>query len=77
MDLSEKNSENYLSAHGVKPTANRILVWKELVAQQRPVSLTELEERLETLDKSSVFRALTLFLEHHLVHAFEDGEGVV
>lgn len=77
MDFSERNSGDYLSEHGVKPTSNRILVWKALGAQQRPVSLSELEEILETLDKSSIFRALTLFLEHHLVHAFEDGEGVI
>jgi len=35
-----------------------------------------LENRIETIDKSNVFRALTLFREHHLVHAIEGtGDG--
>ncbi len=29
------------------------------------------------MDKSSIFRVLTLFLEHDVVHAFEDGRGVL
>lgn len=77
MKLSGENIEKELASRGVKPTSNRILVWRVLSAQKQSVSLSELEDMLETLDKSSIFRALTLFLEHHLVHAFEDGEGVV
>ena len=28
-----------------------------------------------SVDKSGIFRALTLFREHHLVHTIEDGNG--
>ena len=39
--------------------------------------VTELEDMLETIDKSNVFRTLQLFREAHLVHALEDtGDGV-
>ncbi len=63
--------------HGVKTTANRLLVARALADSRRPLSLAELEERLLTLDRSSIFRALTLFREHHLVHVIEGGrEGV-
>lgn len=69
--------EKLLEQHGVKPTANRILVARELSSAGRPLSLMELESRLETLDKSSIFRALTVFKDAHLVHALEDsGNGV-
>jgi len=70
--------ENLLKEHGVKPTANRLLVAKELHEAGRPLSLMELEERLETVDKSSISRTLTLFKETHLVHVLEDagGDGV-
>ena len=62
-----------LELKGVKPTANRILVLKALKEQACPVSLTDLEDILATMDKSSIFRVLTLFLEHDIVHSFEDG----
>jgi len=63
--------------HGVKPTANRLLVAKELETSMRPLSLPELEKRLYTMDKSSIFRALNVFREHHMVHVIEDGgDGV-
>lgn len=37
----------------------------------------ELDLMLGTLDKSSIFRVLTLLFEHGLVHAVEDGRGIV
>ena len=71
-DLAES-----LELKGVKPTANRILVLKALKEQACPVSLTDLEDILATMDKSSIFRVLTLFLEHDIVHSFEDGRGIL
>lgn len=66
-----------LEAKGIKPTANRILVLKTLTDEATPLSLGNMERILVTMDKSSIFRALTLFLEHDVVHAFEDGRGVL
>ena len=54
-----------LDDHGIRPTANRILVAEALDRAGRPMSLMELEDRLLTLDKSSISRCLTLFKEHH------------
>lgn len=69
--------EELFEHHGIKPTANRQLVARALADSRRPLSLAELEERLVTLDRSSIFRALTLFREQHLVHVIEGGsEGV-
>lgn len=65
-----------LKLKGVKPTANRILVLKALKESSRPVSLADLEDMLETMDKSSIFRVLTLFLDCDIVHTFEDGRGI-
>ncbi len=66
-----------LESKRVKPTANRIIVLRHLDACGRPASLSDLCAKLVTLDKSSVFRVLTLFLQREVVHAFEDGRGVV
>lgn len=66
-----------LEHKGIKPTANRILVLKALAREHRPMTLTTMEEAMPSMDKSSIFRTLTLFLEHDVVHAFEDGRGML
>ncbi|MBQ1912008.1 MAG: transcriptional repressor [Bacteroidales bacterium] len=69
--------EQLLQEHGVKPTANRLLIANALQEAPGPMTMMELEAELETIDKSNVFRALTAFREAHLVHVLEDtGEGI-
>ena len=48
-----------LEAHGVRATSNRILVMRALLDSDRPLCLADLEERLQTLEKSSVSRVLS------------------
>ncbi len=66
-----------LGRKGVKPTANRIIVYRTLHDIHQPMSLKALESRLLSMDKSSIFRVLSLFLEHDVVHSFEDGRGLI
>lgn len=73
--MDESTCVKLLQQHGIKPTSNRILVVKALAVEDNPSSLTELEEKLVSVDKSGIFRALVLFRDHHLVHTIEDGEG--
>lgn len=63
--------EELLKSHGIRPTSNRILVLKALMDAEGPLTMTELEDKLGTVDKSNVFRALVLFREQHLVHTIE------
>ena len=65
----------WMKRHGVKPTANRIVLARSLAAAGRPMSMSELEAALETIDKSNVFRTLQVFREAHLVHVLEDTGG--
>ena len=75
--MNSEECEALLLAHDIKPTANRVVVAKTLAAAERPMSLSELEYKILSIDKSGIFRALTLFREHHLVHVIEDGgDGV-
>ena len=75
--MNEAKCTELLEEHGIKPTANRIVVLKELVKALHPITLSELEYKILSIDKSNIFRALTLFKEHHLVHVIEGGsEGV-
>ena len=66
--MTTSECETLLASHDIKPTANRIVVAKTLAAAERPMSLSELEYKILSIDKSGVFRVLTLFREHHLVH---------
>ncbi len=75
--MTSQDMINRLESKGIRPTANRILVMKTLMGEQNPQSLSNLERKMVSMDKSSIFRTLTLFLEHDVVHAFEDGRGVL
>ena len=75
--MENKEIIKKLEQKGIKATANRILVYKTMVSKAIPLSLGNLEELMVSMDKSSIFRTLTLFLEHDAVHAFEDGRGVL
>ena len=75
--MEEKHLLELMEHHGVKPTANRIVIARALAAAGRPMSMTELETVVETIDKSNIFRTLQAFREAHLVHVLDDsGDGV-
>lgn len=75
--MDEKRCTEILQERGIRPTSNRILVVKALAAADRPMSLSELEYKILTVDKSGIFRALSLFREQRLVHVIEDGSDGV
>ena len=75
--MNSQDMISRLESKGIRPTANRILVMKTLMGAQNPQRLSNLERKTGSMDKSSIFRTLTLFLEHDVVHAFEDGRGVL
>lgn len=65
----------HLLEHGVKPTSVRMLVWKEVSNQHETFTLNDAERWMPYMDRSSIFRALRLFTEHHLLHEIDDGTG--
>ncbi len=67
--------EQHLKDRGVNPTAMRLLVFRELEKALHPLSLRELEERMITAERSTIFRTLNLLVKHRLVHAIQDGSG--
>ena len=75
--MNSEEITSRLERKGVKPTANRILVYKTLAGLDHPASLADIESLQLSMDKSSIFRVLTLFLEHDVVHSFEDGRGIL
>ena len=65
-----------MQEHGLKATANRILILNALRQAGRPLSLTEIETALESVDKSIISRNLAIFREHHLLHTLSDEDSV-
>lgn len=65
--------DKLLTDRGVKPTANRISVVRELMSATHPVSLADLELSLDPMDKASIFRVLDLLAEKEILHVIEDG----
>jgi len=64
-----------LEHRGIKPTAMRLLILKEMFRGDEMVSLPQLEKLLPTVDKSTISRTLSVFLMHRLIHAVDDGSG--
>ena len=71
--MAEQDIIDLMMHHGVRPTANRIMIANTFVKAGRPLSMMEIESELESVDKSVISRALTLFREQHLVHVLPDG----
>ena len=75
--MNEERIEEILLAHNIRPTANRIIIAKALANGDNLMSMKVLEQKILTIDKSNIFRTLTLFKKHHLVHQVEEGNGMV
>lgn len=72
MDIS---LENKMKSHGVRPTAVRNLILSILDNSTHPISALDIETSLDTVDRSSITRALALFTEKGLLHVIDDGSG--
>lgn len=72
-----KELEEILKKAGITPTPVRILVYRFLSETDIPISLSDLETALETVDKSTISRTLNLLRERHLLHCFNDGSGAM
>ena len=60
-----------LEQREIKPTAIRLLILKTMMQHKEAFSLLDLENELDTVDKSTIYRTITLFLAHHLIHGID------
>ena len=77
MMIEEDFCLHKLVLRDIRPTAIRVLVLRTLLEMKQAMSVSDLEAQLDTVDKSTIFRTLTLFLSHHLIHGVDDGSGYV
>ncbi|MDM8207871.1 transcriptional repressor [Bacteroides gallinaceum] len=61
---------------GIRPTSTRLLIYDAIYKKSDTFSLTSLEDELQSIDKSVIFRTLSLFHERHLIHSVDDGSGL-
>lgn len=72
-DISD---EQTLENAGIRVTAVRLLIWRQVRhGFSDAFSLADLESALPTVDRSTLFRTLTLLTEAHLLHDIDDGSG--
>ena len=64
-----------LTRAGIRVSPVRLLVLKTLMSSDRPLSSLDIETGLETVDRSSITRTLSVFTEAHIVHVISDGSG--
>ncbi len=64
-----------LEQRDIKPTAMRLLILRTMRQHKEAFSLQDLENELDTADKSTIYRTIVLFLSHHLIHGIDDGTG--
>ncbi len=70
-----EQTEKKLKNKKIRPTAMRHLVLEVLMKTPYALSLSDIEEKLDTADKSTIFRTLKIFEEKKIVHSIDDGSG--
>lgn len=75
-DMDKQSLYTLMEDHGIRPTANRVLIASALLKGDGPKTMKELETALLSIDKSVISRTMALFRSHHLVHVIEGGTGV-
>jgi Fur family ferric uptake transcriptional regulator len=70
------NLEEILKNNKVRPTAMRILVLKYLLKKDIAVSLTDIENYFDNVDRTTLYRTIKTFVNQGIVHKIDDGTGV-
>lgn len=73
--FSNESIEKIFKEYDIRPTAVRLMIWKEIFSFNFAFALSDLEGVLPTVDRSTIFRTLTLFVEKDLLHTINDGSG--
>jgi len=70
------NLEEILKNNKVRPTAMRMLVLQYLLNKDIAVSLTDIENYFDSVDRTTLYRTLKTFVNQGIVHKIDDGTGV-
>lgn len=71
-----KEIENILLDHNIRPTSNRLLIYRFLKDQQVALALNDIESGFERSDRTTLYRTIKTFEKKGIVHQIDDGTGV-
>lgn len=68
MNHNTEHIDQILTAHGIRPTAIRAMVMRNLHSLPEVFTLADAEEMMDSVDRSTLFRTLELFAEAGVLH---------
>ncbi len=74
-EILTNRAKAILADAGIRETAIRVLVLREILECECAFTLSDMEEKIVTLDKSTLCRNLNLFLKHNILHEVDNGNG--
>ncbi len=68
-------AKSILAEAKIRETSIRVLVLREILACECAFTLIEMEERIPTMDRSTLCRTLNLFHSRGILHEVDNGSG--
>jgi Fur family ferric uptake transcriptional regulator len=71
-----KTIEQLLESKKIRVTAMRLLIYKFLAEREVAVTLSDIENAFEKVDRTTLYRTIKTFEENIIVHQIDDGTGI-
>jgi Fur family ferric uptake transcriptional regulator len=68
--------EKLLASKDIRVTAMRLLIYKFLAEKKIAVTLSDIENVFEKVDRTTLYRTIKTFEEKAIVHQINDGTGI-
>lgn len=75
--MMKSKGELKLAQKKIKPTAMRLMIYEILLKSHKAMSLFEIEQKFDQVDRSTIFRTIKTFQENCIIHSIDDGTSVV
>lgn len=68
--------EHILEDKAIRVTAMRLLIYKFLAEKQVAVTLSDIEQAFDKVERTTLYRTIKTFEEKGVVHQIDDGTGI-
>lgn len=75
IEMEEQEFESIMREHNIRPTAVRRMIYNVVADAPGLLSALDIEIVLDTVDRSTITRTLSLFHSAGLIHLIDDGTG--
>ncbi|MDR3279735.1 MAG: transcriptional repressor [Synergistaceae bacterium] len=73
--INDGQAAGLLRRYGIRVTKSRTDILRFLIEASRPLSHAEIQEALPELDRVTLYRALSFFVEHEAAHQVQGPDG--